>query len=281
MARTRRRSTARRAKSKARGKAQRSTALQVAARLGMGTRGVLHIVVGILALQLGLGGDGDEQADKEGAFERIADVPLGRLMLAVLAAGFLGYAAWRLVQAVLDPQHREDDDPWWKRYGRRVGYGFRSLVYLWFFLTVLPFVLGRDQASGGQEQQVTARVLDWPLGRYAVGAAALGLMVAGGSNLYRAVSRRYCKDLDPDADAWAAPFALSGLLTRAAIFGAVGWWFLQAARQSDADEAVGLDQALKRISGGTPGTVALLVLGAGVIAFGVFCLLQARYRDVA
>ena len=268
-----------RAAAKGRTKARNSDTLEGLARLGMATRGLLYGLIGVLALQIAVGGDDGEKADKQGAFEALSDQLFGRVALGVLAVGFLGYALWRLVQAVLDPEGRANDDT--AGVAKRLGYAARALLYAYFFVSVLPFVFTeKDAGDGDPAKSVTDRALDVPLGRWVVAAVALCLIGAGLYNGYRAVSGKFRKDLDKDCSRFVAPFALLGLATRMALFGTVGGYLLKAALEADSDEAVGLDGALHRIGGGVVGTTALVALAVGLIAFGGFCLVQARYRRV-
>lgn len=267
-----------RAKAKGRRKAKQSDTLEGLARAGMAARGALYALVGVIALQIAVNGDNGEQADKLGAFEALAQRSYGRPLLAALAVGFLGYALWRLVQAVLDPEGVARDGA--DRL-KRVGWGLRALLYLWFFASVLPFALGsRREAGDEKEQEATAALLDKPLGRWVVVAVGVTLLGMAAYNGWRAVSGSYAKDLPRKPSRWARPFAVAGLLARMALFGVVGAFLLRAAAQSDPDQAVGLDGALHRVAGGWLGTSALLALAVGLIAFGVFCAFQARYRKV-
>src|SRR3954447_4744351 len=91
--------------------AEDSTTVEWLARLGLASRGVIWLVVGLLAVQVALGNN--TQADKNGALRAIADKPLGELLLVVLAIGFLGYAAWRLLEGAVGHRDESDDKKRW------------------------------------------------------------------------------------------------------------------------------------------------------------------------
>ena len=78
------------------------------ARFGIAARGVVYIVIGVLAIKLALG-DGGKAADQQGALRTIADQPLGTMLLAIVAFGLLGYSSWRLLRAALGGTHGQDD----------------------------------------------------------------------------------------------------------------------------------------------------------------------------
>jgi hypothetical protein len=71
-----------------------------------------------------------------------------------------------------------------------------------------------------------------------------------------------------------------GLFARAVVFGLVAWFLVKAAVEFDPDEAVGLDGALRKLADAPYGPLLLGVTAAGLVAYGLFCVAQARYRRV-
>jgi hypothetical protein len=59
------------------------------------------------------------------------------------------------------------------------------------------------------------------------------------------------------------------------VFAIIGWFVLQAGLSSEAADAGGMEQALGSLSGGLLSAVAL-----GLILFGLFSLVEARYRRI-
>jgi hypothetical protein len=64
------------------------------------------------------------------------------------------------------------------------------------------------------------------------------------------------------------------------LFGLVGFFLVRAAYQYDPSEAIGLDGALAKLAHQPYGRWLLAAAAVGLIAYGVFALIQARYRDV-
>ena len=124
----------------------------------MVARGVLYIVVALLALRIATG-DFDERADKQGAMQAVVRQPFGRLLVFILAVGFAGYALWRFVEAVIGPQDEKDSR---KATFKRLGYAARGLLYTGFFATAAKLLVGADD---GPEQENTAT--DWTSGCWA------------------------------------------------------------------------------------------------------------------
>jgi hypothetical protein len=117
--------------------------------------------------------------------------------------------------------------------------------------------------------------------------AAIALVIAGAAlwNLYRAVSGKYKDSLKTGQMSareleWTTRIAFVGLLSRAVVFGLISWFFFKAAAEYDAKKANGLDGALRKVAAAPYGTVLLSIVAAGLFAYGLFCLIQARYREV-
>lgn len=264
---------------KARRETMRAEWTSYVGRAGLVARGVIYTVVGILALRIAFGAGGGEEADKDGAFEVLSRHPLGRVGLVVLAGGFACYALWRLVEAVLDPEDRGG----WKRLGS----GARTVLYGSFFFTAMSYVL-RDKAAQDKDQEhqdQTARILEWPAGRVLVGAVAVGLLAAGVWNAYRAVSGKYQDhlkkgEIDTDERPWIVAVACAGLFARAVVFSAVGFFVLKTALEDDPGDTVGLDGSLRRLADEPAGPLLLSLVAAGLIAYGLWSFVEARYRQV-
>lgn len=251
-----------------------------AARAGHVAKGVLYVVVALLALQipLGLGG---KATDRQGALRTIAQQPAGEVMLFVLAAGLIGYAVWRFVQAFLD---RDREGTGLKGIAKRASYLARGLLYAGLALIALGLVIGWG-SSGGNEQEETARVFELPAGRWLVAAVGAGFLGAGLYNGYRSLTGKFRKhlrehQLGKAARGWTIVVGVFGHAARGVVFGLVGIFLLRAAWQYDAEEAIGLDGALRKVAQAEYGDVLLGVVAAGLLAYGLFCFVQARCRTV-
>jgi pimeloyl-ACP methyl ester carboxylesterase len=73
---------------------------------------------------------------------------------------------------------------------------------------------------------------------------------------------------------------IARLAARTVVFGLIGWFLVKAAIEHDPQEAVALDGALARLAEAPYGPVLLGFTAAGLIAYGLFCVAQARYRRV-
>ena len=265
-------------------RAARSEPMAGLARAGLAARGLLYVVVGLLAGRIAMG-DREEKADKQGALELVARQPLGKVLLLAVAIGLAGYAVWRLAQAVAGGA--DDGESEGKAWAKRVGYLARGGFYAFLSVTAVRVVLGAESGSGSEEERdATARVLDWPLGAVLVAAAGVAFLGASAWQGWRAAKGKYHKDLEEgrmeeNERRTAIVAAVAGLLTRMVMFGLIGLFLLKASWEHRANAGVGLDGALHRIVRAPAGPWILGVLAVGLLAFGLFSLFQARYRRVA
>jgi hypothetical protein len=262
-------------------KAERSNWLAWAGRAGLATRGLLYLSTGMLAVQIAFGHT-NREADREGALHAVARQPLGHLLLAILAVGMAGYALWQLLLAVKGPA---DDGGEASALAQRAACLGRAAVYLAGVATALPLALGRGGGSGGsgKEQDWTARALQLPGGRWLVGAVGMAIIGAGGWNAWRGVTGRWrdrveTSEMSRMEKRLAEPIAVGALVGRMLVFSLVGGFLVRAAVRYDPHKGVGLDAALKEVRGKAYGPWALLVFAMALMAFGVFSLLQARWR---
>jgi hypothetical protein len=250
--------------------------LQRLGRLGLVARGLLYAVVGVLAFNVARGSS--RQADRQGALRAVGGTTVGRWLLVLVAVGFAGYALWRLAEATLRPGDRG--------VASRLASAARAVLYTGFCVTTLSFVVTQHSENADRrEQDVTAHVLGWPGGRYVVGAAGLALIAVGVGNAWRALTGHYRKHLKeeeiPRATLrWLKPVAYAGLAARMVAFCLVGAFLVQSAVTYDPRKAHGLDGALRVVARTAYGEPLIVLVGIGLVAFGGWCWVQARYRDV-
>jgi hypothetical protein len=261
-----------------------STWLQRLARGGLVARGLLYVVVGILATQVAAGHN-EVRPDKQGALQAVVRQPFGRLLVLLLAVGFGGYAIWRFVEAAVGPAGEEEDSA--KARLKRVGYFLRGALYTFFFGSAVKLFIWSNSAAASEtaESDWTARVLDWPAGTWLVQAVGLGAIGAGLYIGWRGVSGKFRKrlkslEMGPAMCAWVRVVGTVGNVARMLIALMIGVFLIAAARAHDPDQAVGIDGALKRLADRPYGPTLLVAVALGLAAYGIYSFAEARYRRV-
>ncbi len=265
-------------------RAARSDWTQGLARAGLVAKGITYAIVAALAFQVVFDAGGKLE-DRPGALQAVAESTFGRFLLGALAVGLGGYAVWCFAQVYLGEKLESGKDQGWLK---RIGLVGRGLLYTWLFVMCLSLVLNADEpgSGGGQkEDRATAFALEQPLGRWLVALVGLAFIGAGLFNLYRAVTQRFRKDLkegemEREERRSYAVIGVLGHLVRALLFALVGWFFVKAAREYAPKEAIGLDGALRKVVQAEHGDLLLGCVAAGLVAYALFCFVQARYREV-
>jgi hypothetical protein len=258
-----------------------STAFEVLSRAGFVARGLIYGIIGLLALQVA-SSDTGKLTDQQGAVKTVANQPFGELLLVLLAVGLGGYAIWRLFRAALG-RGPEDSDGTLERIG---GLG-SGLAYAGLCLVAIKLLTGSSAAEGpsSRPDQTTAGVFGWPAGRWLVGIAGLVLLGVAVYQLVKGVRQTFLEELKTErmsagTRTWLTWIGTVGHVARAIVFGLVGWFLLKAAYEFDAKEAIGLDGALTKILTAAYGPWLLGLVAAGLIAFGLYSVSEARYRRI-
>lgn len=247
------------------------------ARMGYAARGIVYVIVGLVAAQAAMGKRGDV-ADQRGAFSEIAARPGGKVVLGLLAVGLLGYALWRFVEAGLDPER--------DGAGKRALYVLSGAIHVGLALTAARMAMGSSRGGGGNgPASWTARAMEAPAGRWLVALAGLGIAAFGAYQLVQAYRAELDKRLDlspmsPPVRTWAVRAARAGLAARGVVFGIVGFFLVQAALHHNPGETRGMGGALAALRDAGYGPWLLGLVALGLIGYGVSELVKARYRRI-
>ena len=259
----------------------RGRPIEAAARAGLVAKAISFGLVGVLAINVALDGGGSAP-DRQGALRRIAEGGIGRVALIALAIGFAGYAIWRLAQAVFDRGGEGNDPPGLAKRAVQLG---KAALYAGLCATAVTILVDVGGQSGSEEDKWTARVLDLPAGRWLVAGVGIVIVGVGLFNGWRAVTGGFQKQLETwEISSAERPLVqtvgFAGHIARMLVFALIGLFLIKAAREERAREAVGLDGALQHVAQQSYGRLLLGLLAAGVLAYGLFCLVEARYRRV-
>jgi len=262
---------------------QRSTGpaaptLAVVTRIGFGAKGIVTILVGVLALRFALR-SGGKITGQEGAVETVLREPFGRLMLAALAVGLSAYALWMFVAAYVDPERKGKS---FQGIAERLGFFVTGIGYALLALTAFKLLLGLSGGGGLDLQHVLATVLTPHVGRVLVGLAGLIVMTAGVLQLRLGVTGRFRKLLQTGRSRLArlvtSISGRVGYVTLGILSLIAGWSLVEVAIEYDPSEAGGWSEALWLLSGIGQGRWLLAATALGLICYGLYFILQVRYR---
>jgi hypothetical protein len=252
--------------------------LDIAARIGFAGRGLVYVLIGVLAVQVALG-QSNARTNRSGALGEIRDKPFGSVVLAILVVGFLGYALWRLLDAAVGSQGESNQA---KRTGKRLVSAGRGVVYLAIAGSTINFLVSGGGGSG-EPAPWTARVMRNDAGRFLVGAVGLVVVGIGIGMIIRGLKRKFEEKLKTgEMGAFsrkiAKPAGMVGYAVRGIVFGLAGVFVTKAAIEFDPKEAKGLDGTLKTLAGQAYGQWLLTLCAVGLALFGVYSFFEARYR---
>jgi hypothetical protein len=266
-----------RAESAGRGFVQ-SSVFEWLSRAGFVARAAVYAVIGILALKLAIGAGG-KVTNQQGAMRTLAHQPFGKYLLTLLAIGLGGYALWRLVRAAIGHGPEGSDSGLDRLAALASGIAYAVLC------AIAIEILAGSGSAGGNPKSSSAGVLGWPGGQEVVGAIGAGLIGVGLYQIYRGSTREFMEDskeeeMSPGVRTWFGVVGVVGYLARGVVFGLIGVFLIRAAVDFDPAKAVGVDGALAKLEHASYGPVLLGVVAAGLIAFALYSLADARYRRI-
>ncbi|PRX97171.1 DUF1206 domain-containing protein [Allonocardiopsis opalescens] len=257
--------------------ASRSRYFEVAARVGLAGRGLLFLMVGLIAVQIAAGGGSGQEAETSGALRAVAATPGGVVALAAVAVGLLALTLWQLAAVVFGDR----DDA--HRTTQRIAAGGRLVVYAALCVTVVGFLLGSGGGSQDQgSEAATAQLMALPFGQLLVGAAGLALIGTGFFFGYQGVRATFTKDLrtgamSPPVRAAVVWLGRIGHCAKGVVAIAAGVLVVQAAITFDPERAEGVDGSLRALAAAPFGPWVLGGTAAGLAVFGVFCFCEAYW----
>jgi hypothetical protein len=258
-----------------------ATWIERLARVGYAAKALLYSVVGFLAIQSAVGNGGDTTGSR-GALVTLVRHEYGPVMLLVIAAGLFGYAVWRLAEAILDPERRGSGP---KGIALRASFAGRGLIHAALGVQAVRLAGGSARTRGQAVEEWTARALEAPLGVWlvmGVGAAVAGY---GLYQIYRAWAAKLSRNLNlsrlsREAGSWLIKVCRFGIAARGVVFAICGVYLARAGYAHNARAAADTGEALDAIGHQPFGEWMLAAVAAGLIAYGAYEIVQARYRVI-
>ncbi|NQX28114.1 DUF1206 domain-containing protein [Microbacteriaceae bacterium VKM Ac-2854] len=250
-----------------------SRALEILARVGFAASALVHLLLGAVAIRVAFTGQG--QSDQSGALAEIAKFPGGAILLWIVVVGLFALGLWLIVQAVLGIGSSSK-----KRWMRSLVSLGKALAYVALGVTALSFAQGKAASSSDSTQQASSTLLTLPGGQLLLGAVGVLAAGIGGYFVFKGVTRRFRDDLTlPVGRVGRVVVAagITGYIAKGVAVFVVGVLFVVAAATVDPGNATGLDGALKSLASLTFGAIILTAVGIGLIAYGLYTFVRARY----
>ncbi|GAA3877751.1 DUF1206 domain-containing protein [Leifsonia kafniensis] len=242
------------------------------ARAGFAANGVLHGVIGAIAISVAIGGGGE--ADQSGALGKLAAAPGGAVLLWAIVVGLVALGLWQIVQifVVVGPDPK-------RRWARRLADFGKAVAYFAVAAIALIFAAGGSTNSADSSQNFSASVLAAPGGVFLLIVVGLVVSGIGVYFIFNGATKKFTDDIVVPAGAVGELIIVIGMLgyiAKGVALGVIGILFVIAAVTFDPSKASGLDGALKSLVALPYGAVILTIIGIGLIAYGVYCCARAR-----
>lgn len=257
-------------------RAERSTVLRVLARGGFAASGLVHVVIGSIAISIAFGGGGD--ADQSGALRQLADTPFGVVVLWILVVTLTALGAWQVLETITV---REASSP--ERWRRRAVEAGKAIVFFALAAIALVFAIGGEVNSEQSAEHWSGQLLAVPGGAILLGTIGLGILIGGGVFVWRGITLGFVDDLIvPTGAAGSTVLTVGavGYVAKGLALGVIGALVITAVFTADPDVAGGLDGALTALLNLPFGVVLTTIVGAGLITYGVYLVARARYARI-
>ena len=253
---------------------QDNTALQAGARAGYGVSGLLHLLIGWIAIQIAWSGGG-KPADQSGALQTLAVTTVGWLTLWVAVVGFVALGLWQLAFGLAARPAKDSS-----RWAARAKGTSKAVLYLALAWTAFSAAKGHPKSSKAQSADFTATLLQHTGGRLLVAAIGLAIIGVGGYHVVKGWRRKFLQDLSGHPGAFATRAGVVGYVAKGVALAVVGVLFVTAAVQNSPTKATGLDGGLRLLRQQPFGPWLLTAVALGIAAYGIYSFARARYVRV-
>lgn len=256
--------------------------LQKLMRTGFVAKGIIYILIGVLAFQVAIG-VGGSTTDQQGVLMKVASQPFGRIILTLIAIGLVGLSIWYVIRSVKDTDNAGRD---LKGLIKRTGYFLSGLFYAGIAFSAFRRVFNSRGGGSGNVDSWTATLMQYPLGRWLIAIVGLIVIGVGLYQFYRAYSANFMQHLktsnmQEEEHETGKRAGQYGYTARGVIYTLIGIFVTDAAITYDPDRVGGMGRALTALAREPHGPYILSVVALGFVAYGLFALLiLSRHRKL-
>ena len=242
------------------------------ARLGYFARGLVYLIIGWLAF------DSNRPLSAGEAVQSVETMPMGTILLIVLALGLFGYGLYKIAAGLADLDGDGTTPKAWVRRGARIlsGAGYWVLSY------IAVRAMTDDRAATSQAGDASGsadagrQASEAPGGELLLLVAGLVILAIAIAQLVIAAKAKFMEEMQPDAPHFIKPAGQLGYAARGIVLAIVGWFTLKAGL--DGGRLRDFGDALAVVRDDQPMLFKLIAIG--LLLFGAVSVLMARYRHV-
>lgn len=246
---------------------ERHPAAVLAASVGQVVNGIVHIIIGLIAIGVARGAGGS--ADQGGAMRAIDSTPLGSIGLWVAGIAMYALALHSFAGAV--GEWRREKKEVVKCVGRGVMYAA---------VATMAIIYATGGSSDGEEtaDSVSAQLMQTTWGSWLLAIAGVVVFGIGVGMIVTGIRQTFMEHVDVTGKTRRTfgMLGTAGYVAKGVAIGVVGVLFVVAVVTRNPEEAGGLDGALKKLVELPFGVAILLLVAAGLIMYGIFCFARAR-----
>ncbi|ESU33476.1 hypothetical protein G3A_06035 [Bacillus sp. 17376] len=250
------------------------------ARFGYIAKGLVFVMVGVLAALAAFGPKGDTTGTS-GALQSISEMPFGEVALWIIGIGLIGYILWDFIKAIKDPENEGTDA---KGLIKRTGYFISGLIYTNLAFGAIKLASKTGSAgSGNSEKTISAKLMEQPFGVWLVGLVGAIIIGYGVYELYSGVKEKFMSkfktyEMNDKERKIAHLSGKIGLISRGIVLSMVGFFFIRTAYTNNPNESKGLGGALTELASQPFGQFLLAIVAAGLILYGIYQIIKGRYQ---
>jgi hypothetical protein len=253
------------------------------AQAGLLAKGVVYCLLGVFVFMAAfhINGQSTDNTDKAGVFSFIYRQTGGQIMLGIITLGLICYTIWRGIQTFGDTEQKGSDA---KGIAVRARYLCSGLVYASLAGFAIKMLFFSKSSSGDNKQNMVQELLNKPFGQWLVGLAALIFVAVGVYQIYYGLSEKYRKHATKGGNTSNKKIIVGagkiGYVARGIVWLIIGWLFIKAALHSNSSEAGDTSEAFNFLSQASYGPYLLAAIGIGLLCYGLFNFIRARYDNL-